>query len=158
MRAWRVGPIPSEVSIRDVKENSRILTDDEDMLIQHFVDAAHERAEQETGRVFGESEWIIEADTTSERFAAPIWPISSVPAGWSVETVGRGAFLVAGDWPSDRRILVTAGEPMPPTVRQAVLLMAGFWFEQRNTASADAVREVPYGASALLGMNRRMFA
>lgn len=157
MRAWRVGPIPSEVSILDVKANSRTLHDDEDLLIQHFIDAAHERAEQETGRVFGEGEWIIEADSTCDRLAAPLWPILAVPAGWSIETNGRGAVLVAGDWPTDRRITVTAGEPMPHTVRQAVLLMASYWIDQRNTASAENMQEVPYGASMLLGLNRRMF-
>ena len=47
---------------------------------------------------------------------------------------------------------------MPATVKQAVMLMAGYWFERRNTASADSVKEVPYGATALLALNRRMFA
>lgn len=157
MRAWRVGHVPSIVSLADVKANSRIYHDDEDLLIQHFIDAAHERAEQETGCVFGEGEWIIEADSTCDRLAAPLWPILAVPAGWSIETNGRGAVLVAGDWPTDRRITVTAGEPMPHTVRQAVLLMASYWIDQRNTASAENMQEVPYGASMLLGLNRRMF-
>lgn len=157
MRAWRVGMVPAVVSIAEVKANSRILHDDEDLLIQQFIDAAHERAEQETGRVFGEGEWIIEADVVSDRFAAPIWPIVSAPLGWTIENAGRDAVLVAGDWPADLRIVVTAGEPMPATVRQAILMMVGFWFDQRNTASADPMKEVPLGASALLSLNRRMF-
>lgn len=47
---------------------------------------------------------------------------------------------------------------MPTTVKQAVMLMASYWFDQRNTASAEPMREVPYGATALLALNRRMFA
>lgn len=62
MRSWRVGHVPAIVSLAEVKANSRIYHDDDDLLLQHFIDAAHERAEQETGRVFGEGEWIIEAD------------------------------------------------------------------------------------------------
>ena len=158
MRSWRVGHVPAIVSLAEVKANSRIYHDDEDLLLQHFIDAAHERAEQETGRVFGEGEWIIEADADVERLTAPIWPITTVPDGWSIESRGRDATIVAGGWPADRRITVTAGEPMPSTVKQAVMLMVSYWFDQRNTASAEPMREVPYGATALLALNRRMFA
>ena len=158
MRSWRVGHVPAIVSLAEVKANSRIYHDDDDLLLQHFIDAAHERAEQETGRVFGEGEWIIEADADVERLVSPIWPITTVPAGWSIEGRGRDATIVAGEWPADRRITVTAGEPMPTTVKQAVMLMASYWFDQRNTASAEPMREVPYGATALLALNRRMFA
>lgn len=158
MRSWRVGHVPAIVSLAEVKANSRIYHDDEDLLLQHFIDAAHERAEQETGRVFGEGEWIIEADADVERLVSPIWPITTVPGGWSIEYRGRDATIVAGEWPADRRITVTAGEPMPNTVKQAVMLMAGYWFDHRSTASADPIKEVPYGATALLALNRRVFA
>ena len=46
---------------------------------------------------------------------------------------------------------------MPRTVRQAILMIVGYWFDQRNTASADPMKDVPYGADALLRMNRRMY-
>ena len=157
MRAWRVGPVPSMVTLADVKANSRIMHDDEDLLLQGMIDAAHERAEEETGRIFGEGEWVIHADSECDRLLAPIWPIVSAPAGWTIENAGRGAVLVAGDWPADRRITVTEGEPMPHTVRQAILMMVGFWFDQRNAASAEAMKDVPYGADALLRMNRRVY-
>lgn len=157
MRAWRVGPVPSLVRLEDVKANSRIMHDDDDLLLQDMIDAAHERAEQETGRVFGEGEWVILADSEVDRFSAPIWPILSVPAGWTVEDAGRNAVLVAGEWPLDRRISVRAGEPMPHTVKQAVLMIVSYWFDQRNTASAEPMKDVPYGADALLRMNRRMY-
>lgn len=157
MRAWRVGPVPSLVRLEDVKANSRIMHDDDDLLLQDMIDAAHERAEQETGRVFGEGEWVILADSEVDRFSAPIWPILSVPAGWTVEDAGRNAVLVAGEWPLGRRISVRAGEPMPHTVKQAVLMIVSYWFDQRNTASAEPMKDVPYGADALLRMNRRMY-
>lgn len=157
MRAWRVGPVPSLVTLADVKANSRIMHDDDDLLLQDMIDAAHERVEEETGRVFGEGEWIIQADSECDRLLAPIWPIISAPAGWTVENVRRDAVLIAGDWPADLRVAVTAGEPMPHTVRQAILMMVGFWFDQRNAASAEAMKDVPYGADALLRMNRRMY-
>ena len=44
MRAWRVGPVPSLVRLEDVKANSRIMHDDDDLLLQDMIDAAHEPA------------------------------------------------------------------------------------------------------------------
>ena len=158
MIARRVGPIPSMVTLSEVKANGRILHDDDDLLLQHFIDAAHERAEQETGRVFGDGQWVLEYDRESARVPAPIRPILTVPAGWSIETDGRAATLVAGEWPADRRVTVTAGEPMPETVRQAVIMLACHWFDQRNAVSGENMHDVPYSADALLRMNRRMFA
>ena len=158
MIARRVGSIPSMVTLAEVKRNARISHDDEDLLIQGLIDAAHERAEQETGRVFGEGQWVLEYDRESARVPAPIWPIIAVPSGWTVETSGRDATLVAGDWPADRRVTVTAGEPMPETVRQAVIMLACHWLDQRNAASGETMHDVPYGADALLRLNRRMFA
>ena len=158
MIARRVGPIPSMVTLSEVKANGRILHDDDDLLLQHFIDAAHERAEQETGRVFGDGQWVIEYDREMDRVQSPIWPIIAVPSGWTIETNGRAATLVAGEWPADRRVTVTAGEPMPETARQAVIMLACHWFDQRNAASGETMHDVPYGADALLRLNRRMFA
>ena len=158
MIARRVGPIPSMVTLSEVKANGRILHDDDDLLLQHFIDAAHERAEQETGRVFGDGQWVSEYDRERDRVQSPIWPIIAVPPGWTIETNGRAATLVAGEWPADRRVTVTAGEPMPETVRQAVIMLACHWFDQRNAASGETMHDVPYGADALLRLNRRMFA
>lgn len=160
MRAYRVGEIVSQVTVAEVKWNANIGpdVDDFDLLIQHFIDAAHERAERETGIVYGSGEWIIEADIVAEKLVLPIWPVTAWPAGWTAESVGRDLILVAGEWPADRRITVTAGMPMPSTVRQAVMMIATYWFGQRETASEAGAREVPLGASDLLAMERRMFA
>ena len=158
MRAYRVGEAASQVTVEMVKANSRIAHDDEDLMIQSLIDAAHERAERETGIVYGSGEWIIEADITAEKLLLPIWPVTAWPAGWTAESVGRDLILVAGEWPADRRITVTAGMPMPATVKQAILMMVGYWFDQRNTATEAGAREVPYGASDLLALERRMFA
>lgn len=157
MIARRVGPVQAAVTLEEVKENARVLHDDEDVLIQRLIDAAHVRAESETGRVFGSGEWVIEFDATADKVAAPIWPITSVPAGWSVQRSGRDATLVAGDWPADLRVTVTAGEPAPETVRQAIILLACHWFDNRQ-AAGDGKGEMPYGVTALLALERRMFA
>lgn len=157
MIARRLGQVQAAVTLAEVKANARVLHDDEDFLIQRLIEAAHVRAEHETGRVFGSGEWVIEFDATADKMEAPIWPITGVPAGWSLQRSGRAASLVAGEWPADLRVTVTAGEPAPETVRQAIILMACHWFENRRTAG-DGKGEMPYGVTALLALERRMFA
>lgn len=158
MRAWRVGPIPAEVTLDEVKRNARVTHDDDDLLIQQFIDAAHVRAEEETGRVFGAGQWIIAADDVADRIIAPIYPVTAAPVGWTIETYGRGAVLVAGEWPVGGLIEVTAGETMPAPVRQAVLMLATYWYDHRAAGTADGAQDLPYATSALLGLSRRMFA
>lgn len=158
MMAYRTGPVPPQVSLGEAKAHLRVSHDDEDLRIQALIDAAHERAEQETSRVYGPGEWVIEADDAAvNRLASPIWPVTQAPAGWTIERSGRSGYLVPGEWPADLRLTVTAGEEMPYTVRQAVLMMVSHWFDNPGVAG-DGKTEMPYAASALLGLNRRMFA
>lgn len=161
---------PQSVTLAEMKAQARIMHDDEDVLAQRLLAAAHERAEQETGRVFGEGQWRISGGGLSgTSYDFPIWPVTEVLSvvvagvpigGVSLVQRGRYASIEYGTaWPTGAaEILVQAGEPMPETVRHAVLLMAAHWFNQREAASNDDLREMPYACTALLGMNRRMFA
>lgn len=171
MIARRVGAVPSIVTLDDMKANGRIIADDEDLMVQRLIDAAHVRAEEETGRVFGEGEWIIEADAFEGDVALPLWPVNSILAftlggvavdasAYTITRAGRLARLKPVDaWASGPAVItVLAGEPMPETVKQGVLMLACYWFDQRNAASPDDHREVPFAFSALIGLNRRMFA
>lgn len=168
MRYYRdVGNIPSVVTLDEARAQLRVDHDGEDLLIQSLIDAATERAEQETGLVFGEGEWIIETEPRGD-VVLPVWPVHSIvsvidaeDAAFSDYTIirpGRRVLLQSSTFPASLTIRVVAGMDAPQTVRQAVLMMVAYWYDQRATASTDAVRAVPYGASALLGLNRRMFA
>ena len=166
MNAYRVGELVSPVSVADVKMNARIDGTFEDGLVAQLILAAHERAEQETGLIFGEGEWIIEASPAND-FTLPIWPVQSVDSildgdvaftDYTLTRHNRSVVLSSHAWPGAVTIRVQAGMPMPHTVRQAIILMASWWYDMRQTASTETVQEIPYGATALLGLNRRMFA
>lgn len=167
MRYYRANAnFDTAVTLQEVRANSRTDSDAEDELLARLIVAAQERAEQETGMVFGEGEWIIEAEPLGD-LLIPVWPMVSVGSitngadpftDFTVVRAGRSVYLRSGAWPDAVTIRVTAGMPAPETVRQAIILMASFWFDNRATASAEAMREIPYGATDLLGLNRRMFA
>lgn len=166
MIAYRVGDWASEVSLSDVKANGRISGDHDDWLISQLILSAHERAEQETGLIFGVGEWMVEASPCGD-FVLPLWPVQSVTevsdgdaafTDYTLSRQNRSAILSSSSWPESVSIRVQAGMPMPSTVRQAIIMMASWWYDMRVTALADAAREIPFGATALLALNRRMFA
>lgn len=156
MRARRVGSVPSEVTLDEVKANARVTHDEDNMLIQMLIDAAHCRAEEETGRVFGLGEWVIEADVANDILPSPISPVVSAPEGWTLERRGRRYWL-RGEWAPEVQVTVTAGEEMPHTVKQAVILLATHWYDNRAVMGENKV-EMPYAVTSLLALNRRMFA
>lgn len=167
MRVYRADPdFASPVTLQEARAQVRVDGDEEDFLLGQLILAAHERAEQETGIVYGQGEWIIEARPAGD-FTLPIWPVLSITSvmngavpftEYELVQAGRGAFLTSRTWPDAVVIRVQAGMPMPNTVRQAILLMISWWFDMRSTAATDSAQEMPYGATALLGLNRRVFA
>jgi uncharacterized phiE125 gp8 family phage protein len=73
---------------------------------------------------------------------------------------------VNGSWPAvyDRldalTVTFTAGygaaaEDVPSTIRQAIRLLVGHWYENRLAASDIVVQKIPFGADALLGLSRK---
>ena len=55
------------------------------------------------------------------------------------------------------RVVYTAGygdaaADIPQAIRQAILLLVGAWYGQRETISRDAMREVPFAVTALLSV------
>lgn len=44
---------------------------------------------------------------------------------------------------------------VPSAIKVAIMLMVGHWFNNRETASADAMQEIPFGADVLLSTYRK---
>ena len=167
MRVYRADPdYEMAVTLDDVRANSRVDGDEEDGLIVSLIAAAQERAEQETGMVFGDDEWIIEAEPCGD-LVIPFWPVASVVsvvgedgdfADFTTSRSGRSFMISSAAWPGPVTIRVRAGMPAPETVKRAIVMMASYWFDNRALGSSEGVQEIPYAATALLGLNRRMFA
>ena len=62
-----------------------------------------------------------------------------------------------GNYPVEVRFIAgygTAGTSVPETFRQAMLLLIGHWYENREEVSESLLSKVPTGAEALLWMDR----
>lgn len=175
-------PVEYPISIDDVKANSHITEADDDLLIAALIAAAVARAEMETGRAFSPQAWVLYLDGfPAGAIVIPLGPISDhveityddaeggeieiPPDNYRVDTASADARIVpVGDWPAAAaqinavRVRFEVGaDECPDDVRRALLMMVGHWHERRETASEKPLAEVPYGASAVLGLHRRMF-
>lgn len=173
-------PIEYPITVSDVKANSRIDGDAEDMLISALIGAALDRAEMETGRAFAPQSWRLVMDQfPNGDIIIPLGPITDqveieydnadglqvvAPDDYSVDTASADGRLVPVDgWPESSgtvnsvRVLFEVGYDCPEDVKQALLLMIGHWYEHREDATETVLAPIPYGVAALLGLHRRMF-
>lgn len=176
-----LAPVEFPITLQDVKANSRIAVDDENLLINGLIAAAVARAEMETGRAFAPQSWdyVLDAFPIGD-IVIPLGPISDhveityddtdggehviSPDDYYVDTASAdGRIVPIGDWPTaaDKpnsvRVRFEVGATCPEDVRQSLLLMVGHWMEQRETASEKPLHHIPLGAGALLSLHRRMF-
>ncbi|MBM6944614.1 MULTISPECIES: head-tail connector protein [Bacteroides] len=57
---------------------------------------------------------------------------------------------------SDELLAMGGGEHLPATLQQAVLLIAGHWYNQREAVSGVQMAEVPYTLQALIKPYRKL--
>jgi hypothetical protein len=57
---------------------------------------------------------------------------------------------------SDELLAMGGGEHLPTTLQQAVLLIAGHWYNQREAVSGVQMAEVPYTLQALIKPYRKL--
>ena len=51
---------------------------------------------------------------------------------------------------------IGGGDELPPTLQQAVLLVAGHWYNQREAVGAGQMSEVPYTLQSLIKPYRKL--
>ena len=57
---------------------------------------------------------------------------------------------------SDELLAMGDGEHLPATLQQAILLIAGHWYNQREAVSGVQMAEVPYTLQALIKPYRKL--
>ncbi|WP_210526374.1 head-tail connector protein [Rubellimicrobium arenae] len=178
VRSWRVTEPEPAITLENAKRAIRA-TDDEDPLILSLIAAASERVEILTGRAFGPQTWeVISAGFPSGGIEYEWGPLVSVTSieylradGTTgsvplddldvVEASDCGFVRTLSTWPAARtsanavRMRYVAGRGWTDTTRQAVRLLVGHWFKNRE-AVGDAQAELPLGASALIASVRRI--
>lgn len=182
MRKRLITPPDDPLSLSEAKDALSVNYSDRDDEITALVGAAGARAELEAGMAFGEQTWeaIGEAFPDGD-IEVPIGPLVSVTSITYVDSAGDEQVLDAAEydiveghriglirqvdaWPTtstDPNAVVVryiAGEGWPDDIKQAVRMMINSWFTVQQGVSASNLKEVPYGASSLIGLRRRMSA
>ena len=170
-----VAPAEAPVMLAEAKAQLRVDHDDEDPLIQHYIDAATawlDGASGILGRCLVSQTWQMDLDAITGPILLP-FPDSVIDG--AVFTDAAGGDL---DYRIDRRdqrlllrplagfgrpaaITFTAGygapADVPAAIRQAMLLLIAHWYEHREAVSLGASPSaLPMAVDALLAPYRRI--
>lgn len=174
-----VSPPEKELlTLDEVKEHLRLIPGDDsedEAILTPLITAAREYCENRTGQSFAEQE--IEAYPTEARSPlylprAPVISVEEASITYNGEetdiprenfTIGNGGYCVicpGFTWQSGgtAKIRYKAGhKTTPKLIRQAMLLLIGHWYENRETVSVGAVTavDVPYAVKVLLNQYKR---
>lgn len=156
------GPGEEPVSLAEAKAWCRIDSNDEDDLVSALIAAARLQVESETRCALVTQSWRLTLDCPRGRLVVlPIAPVSDVTsvtaddADLDVSLQGD-AVLLPGEGYQRLVIDYTAGygaaADVPADLRQAVLALVGYWYENRDLAAAAT----PAGLDRLLAGYRRV--
>lgn len=154
----------------------------DDALVLALAASAAEFCEHACDRSFGEQtlELALDAFPVQVAIALPRGPVTSIvslkyldadgveqtldSADYALDDYSTPAFVVpAVDtvWPSTYaainavKVRYTAGaNTLPPTIKSAILLLVGHWYEHREAVATGSWGEIPIGVQALLDTQR----
>lgn len=175
-----IPPLVSPVTPAEAAKHLSLVDGENDSHVRLLVEAATECAEWTTWRALITQTWELTLDAFPCRLWIPRPPLQSLeikyidtngdeqtldPAEYKIAS-GEPAYVVPAygkSWPSSRsepgavRVTFVAGygaeaTAVPQRIRQAILLLAGNWFVNREsvTVGAGAAMELPQSATWLL--------
>ena len=175
------GPIISPVSLATLKAHLRIDEATEDDILQMYLDAATAVAQEQLGKALISQTWNESVRYVNGRVDLTVNHVQSLSSitYYDSDNVQQTATLsdfdlVAGDdwayvesdaWPSlySRADAITfqyvAGfgsspDSIPANIRQAILLLAGQYYANRENVSEAKLTELPQAFTALIGLSR----
>jgi uncharacterized phiE125 gp8 family phage protein len=177
-------PAEMPVSLHEVKAQCRVVGNDEDAVLAGYIRAATDWVESSTGLRLITQTWAWSTDAWPNRWCRylrlPLAPVQSITEVSYLNTSGlpqvlspsiytfRGERLMLAPeatWPSiwhgldviTVTFVVGFGPDhnyVPESIRQAVQMLAAYWFSQREAASigpdSGPVSHVPFGVRELL--------
>ncbi len=177
-------PEAEPVTLAELKAQLRVDHGDEDAIIEAKISAARRHVEDLTGRTLALAtyEFFLDGFPAAE-IEVPRSPLVSVdsvnfvapngsevtvsPSEYEVDTASPTGWIVphAGfSWPETMkrinavRIRFVAGyapDDVPGSLKEAILQLAAWWYEQRETATVDgSPRETPFGVTAIINEHR----
>ncbi len=180
----KTAPADYPMELDEVKTHLRITGTDEDDYIQSLIIAATSYCEVFQNRAYVTQTWEYWCDSFPDYFELPRPPLASVTSIDYYNTSDVKATVAAADyfvdtksepgrvhlnynksWPSTtlrpiNGICVTyiAGygysENIPQNIKQAILLLCGHWFENREGSIDKPLSKIPFAVEALLWQER----
>ncbi len=166
--------MPEPIELAQAKAHLRVTKDTENGLIEALIVAAREWVENFTGQVLVQRE-VTQRFGGWRGLTLHAWPIKAdaVVSASYVDKAGTtqniaGARLLMGDVSAEvvlpagsysalrdgaLTVAVEAGyatpEDVPQSLKQAMLLLIGAWYNQREAVSERVTNEVPFAVEAL---------
>lgn len=173
-------PVLEPVTLSEAKLHLRVDTTTDDTLITALIAAARETIEERVGMAL----LTQTRDAYAPAFPAetvltlPYGPLQSVTGVYYTETdssseltfaaasylsqTWRNAIVLKSGyaWPTDATMRVryvcgyTSAGLIPQRLRQALLLLVGHWYENREATQTGALKEIPWAVEALINLER----
>ena len=168
-------PAVAPISLADAKAQTRVDHNDEDVLIQHYIDAATSLLDGPTGilgRCLVTQIWRMGIDKLTGPILLP-FPDSSIDSAVFSDAVGGDLdyhialqdqrLLLRPSSGHGRPVAITftagygAAADVPAAIRQAMLLLVGQWYDNREAVTVGAAGSpMPMAVDALLAPYRRV--
>ncbi len=148
------GPGEEPVTLAEAKAFCRIDGSDEDALVEALIAAARLQVESLTGRALVTQSWRLTLTCAPRLVELPVIPVASLLAAPEGAVLQGDAVLLAE--PVDElSIDYTAGygdaADVPADLKQAVLTLVAYWYENR-----DALAAPPLSFERLVSSYRRV--
>lgn len=167
------------VTLTEAKANCRVIGTDEDTFLNGLIASATAYVEAYTGCSIEAQTWDYTIDAFADEIDLPRGPLISVDSITYLDPANASQTLATGwledlpgervlrdpdaSWPaiSTRKnavtIQFTSGyDTVPASIKQAILLLIGDWFRNReNTIVGQTTSEPPHAVTALLTNHRR---
>lgn len=168
------------LSLDDAKAHLRVDHDEEDALITSLAQAAHNVVSEAIGRVLTEETWTVALSGASGDLVLPVRPVKSVDAIAYFDADDAPQTATVSDfylfqhpdrpsmrpkdgkaWPTVRlrddamTITLTAGmDAVPDELINAMKLLVGHWYQNREAASEKSLSEAPMAVQLILDLHR----
>jgi len=165
----KTGATLEPITLAQAKQHLRVDGSDEDGLISSLITAARLMVEARTDRALLTQSWILHL-APSERFRdLPLKPVQRIVAvqvegavsqAYQTKKRGEALALRLNDPTLEAEVEFVAGygdlaTQVPETLRQAILQLTAFWFENRGSAAMIG-SQMPKSVQALLAPYRQV--
>jgi uncharacterized phiE125 gp8 family phage protein len=175
-------PTAEPVSLEKAKAHLRVDHEDEDSLIEDLIRTAREQVEAYTGLALTDATYEVRYGSFTDPMMLPAAPITQVVGVTYMDPEGVNQILSPlvywlDDHPIHPRLFLAPSQSWPSTIsrpnavrvqfkggyaegmmpaglKQAMLLLIGHWYENREQTISVQNYEIPMGAFALMDPHR----